>query len=180
MKHILALSVSGMLLVATSAAALAGNIEAGDRVEMAAVLQAPITPTQAVKIAESGGGRAYAYGMEANKRGHWYEVDVLRGGAKLQLRIDATTGKLLGSSAARGEDAQGAHTLDHSKLAFGEAIAQAERVGNGPALEASAAGLGESAHVDVDVIQDRGKRVAHYRVTLLDNRIRSALIGTDS
>ncbi|TAN04639.1 MAG: hypothetical protein EPN36_08020 [Rhodanobacteraceae bacterium] len=163
-----------------SSVALAGHIEAGDHMEMAAVLKAPVTPTQAVKIAESGGGTAYGYGMEANRHGHWYEVDVLRGGDRLMLRIDATTGKVLGSAPARGEDAQGAHALAGSGLTFGEAIAQAERVGNGPALEADSAGHGSNAHVDVDVIQNQGKRVAHYRVSMHDGQLHSTLTGTDS
>ncbi|MGH8183145.1 MAG: PepSY domain-containing protein [Rhodanobacteraceae bacterium] len=174
------MAIALALGVGASSVALAGHIEAGDHMEMAAVLKAPITPTQAVKIAESGGGSAYGYGMEANPRGHWYEVDVLRGGAKLLLRIDATTGKVLGSAPAHGEDAQGAQALVGSKLTFGEAIAQAERVGNGPALEADSAGHGGNAHVDVDVIQNHGQRVAHYRVTMHDSQIHSALTGTDS
>ncbi|MGH8124284.1 MAG: PepSY domain-containing protein [Rhodanobacteraceae bacterium] len=163
-----------------SLVALAGDIEAGDHMEMAAVLKAPVTPTQAVKIAESGGGTAYGYGMEANQHGHWYEVDVLRGGAKLLLRIDASSGKVLGSSVAHGEDAQGAHALTGSKLTFGQAIAKAERVGHGPALEADSAGHGDSAHVDVDVIQNHGRRVAHYRVSMHNGQVRSILTGSDS
>ncbi|TAM94695.1 MAG: hypothetical protein EPN40_11510 [Rhodanobacteraceae bacterium] len=180
MKRTLSTSAAGMLLAATGVAALAGNIEAGDRVEMAAVLEAPVTPTEAVKIAESGGGHAYGYGMEANQHGHWYEVDVLRGDAKLELRIDAATGKVLGSSAARGEDAQGSHALAGSRLTFGEAIAQAERAGNGPALEANAAGRGERAHVDVDIIQDRGRRIAHYRISMQGGGLHATLTGSDT
>src|SRR6185437_16871910 len=76
-------TIALVLGAGVTTAALAGHIEAGDRMEMAAVLKAPITPTQAVKIAESGGGHAFGYGMEANQHGHWYEVSVLRGGAKL-------------------------------------------------------------------------------------------------
>ncbi|MGH8125525.1 MAG: PepSY domain-containing protein, partial [Rhodanobacteraceae bacterium] len=174
------LAIALALGVGVTTVALAGHIEAGDRMEMAAVLKAPVTPTRAVKIAESGGGRAYGYGMEANRHGHWYEVDVLRGGAKLDLRIDATTGKVLGSSAASGEDAQGARALDGSQLNFGEAIALAERVGKGPALEADSAGHGVKAHVDVDVIQDHGRRVAHYRVSMHNGQMRSTLTGSDS
>jgi hypothetical protein len=172
------------ILVATlamgmTAAAFAGSIEPGDHLEMAAVLKSPVTPTQAVRIAEAGGGRAYGYGMEATHHGHWYEVDVLRGDARLELRIDATSGKVLGSSPAGGEDAQGAHALDANKLTFGEAIAQAERVGNGPALEANATGGGDKAYVKVDVIQDRGKRIAHYHVSMRGNQIETTLTGTD-
>jgi hypothetical protein len=115
--------------------------------------------------------------MEATPHGHWYEVDVLRGDARLELRIDATTGKVLGSSPARGEDARGAHALDGSRLTFGEAIAQAERIGNGPALEANATGRGDKAHVDVDVIQDHGKRIAHYHVSMRGGRIETAVTG---
>jgi hypothetical protein len=180
MKHLLTLSIAVALLTVTSAVALAGSIEPGDHMEMAAVLKAPVTPTRAVQIAEAGGGRAYGYGMEANPHGHWYEVAVLRGGAKLELRIDATTGKLLGSGPARGEDAQGAHALAGSKLAFGEAIAAAERVGQGPALEADAAGRGSTAHVEVDVIQNHGARIAHYKVTMRNGQIHAVETGSDS
>ncbi|HET7592192.1 MAG TPA: PepSY domain-containing protein [Rhodanobacteraceae bacterium] len=168
------------LAIGMTAAALAGSIEPGDHLEMAAVLKAQVTPTQAVKIAEAGGGRAYGYGMEATRRGHWYEVEVLRGDAKLELRIDATSGKVIGSRPAHGEDARGAHALDGNKLTFGEAIAQAERVGNGPALEANAAGHGNKAHVEVDVIQDHGKRIAHYHVSMLGGQVKTTLTGTDA
>jgi len=179
-RALLSRTLVATLVLATTAAAFAGSIEAGDRLEMAAVLKSPVTPAQAVKIAEAGGGRAYGYGMEATSHGHWYEVDVLRGNARLDLRIDATTGKVLGSSPARGEDAHGAHALDGSKLTFAEALAQAERAGNGPALEANATGHGDTAHVDVDVIQDHGQRIAHYRVSMHGGRIETAMTGADS
>jgi len=174
------LAIATAFAIAFSSTASAGRIEAGDHMEMAAVLKAPVAPVQAVRIAESGGGTAFTCGMEANPRGHGYEVSVLRGGSKRLLRIDASTGKVLRSGPARGEDAQGAQSLAGSKLAFGEAIAQAERVGHGPALEANAAGRGTTAHVDVDVIQDQGRRIAHYRVTLHNGQIQSTLTGSDT
>lgn len=180
MARILSRTLIATLVLAATATAFAGGIEPGDHLEMAAVLKSPVTPIQAVKIAEAGGGRAYGYGMEATGRGHWYEVDVLRGDARLELRIDATTGKLLGSGPARGEDARGAHALDGGGLGFAAAIAQAERVGNGPALEASAAGRGDSAHVDVDIIQAGGSRIAHYRVSMRGSRVETTLTGTDA
>jgi hypothetical protein len=171
-------SLVATLALGMTAAALAGSIETGDHLEMAAVLRSTVTPTQAVKIAEAGGGRAYGYGMEATRHGHWYEVDVLRGDARLELRIDATSGKVLGNSPARGEDAHGAYALDGNRLTFGEAIAQAERVGKGPALEANATGRGDKAYVDVDVIQDHGKRVARYHVSMHGGQIKISLTGT--
>lgn len=180
MRYALSRTIVTSLALAVAAAAFAGSIEPGDHMEMAAVLSAPITPTQAVKIAEKDGGHAYGYGMEANHHGHWYEVDVLRGGSKLDIRVNASSGKVLGSSPARGEDAQGAHALDGSKLTFGEAIAQAERIGHGPALEANAAGHGAKAYVDVDVIQDHGKRVGHYHVSMHNGQIGTVMTGTDS
>ena len=180
MTRVLSRTLIAALAFGMTAAALAGSIEPGDRLEMAAVLESPVTPVQAVKIVEAGGGRAYGYGMEATQRGHWYEVDVLRGDARLELRIDAKTGKVLGSSAARGEDAHGAHALDGSKLTFGEAMAQAERAGNGPALEANAAGHGDKARVDVDIIQGHGKRIAHYRVSMRGGQVETTMIGTDA
>lgn len=180
MTHALSRVLFATFAIGMASAACAGGIEPGDRLEMAAVLKAPITPTHAVRIAEAGGGRAYRFGMEAASHGHWYEVDVLRGNARLELRIDASTGKLLGSGPARDKDAHGAHVLDGSVLAFGEAIAHAERVGNGPALEANASGHVGNAHVDVDVIQEHGKRLAHYRVSMHGGQITATLTGTDA
>jgi hypothetical protein len=180
MTRALSRTLVATLAIGMTAAALAGSIEPGDHLEMAAVLKSPVTPTQAVKIAEAGGGRAYGYGMEATHHGHWYEVDVLRGDARLELRIDATSGKVLGSSPARGEDAHGAHALDGNQLTFGEALAQAERVGKGPALEANATGHGDKAQVDVDIIQDHGRRIAHYRVSMHGGQTRTTLTGTDA
>lgn len=180
MQHALTHALVTALALATATMALAGSIEAGDQLEMAAVLKAPITPTKAVQIAERGGGRAFTYGMEAIPSGHWYEISVLRGSDKLLLKIDAESGKLISSSPARGDDAHGAHALDASRLAFGEAIAIAERVGDGPALEAGAAGQGDLAHVDVDVIQNHGKRIAHYRVHMSGGKPVATLTGSDS
>ena len=180
MTRALSRTLVATLAIGMTAAALAGSIEPGDHLEMSAVLKSPVTPTQAVKIAEAGGGRAYGYGMEATHHGHWYEVDVLRGDARLELRIDATSGKVLGSSPARGEDVHGAHALDGNTLTFGEAIAQAERVGKGPALEANATGSGDKAYVDVDVIQDHGKRIAHYHVSMHGGHVKTTLNGTDA
>lgn len=145
---------------------------------MTAVTHAAITPDRAIRIAENSGGRAYGYGMEATRNGEWYEVDVLRGGAELEVRIDPATGKILGSSAARGEDAEGANALGRGKLTFRVAVAKVEQAGHGRALEASAAGHGNDAHVDVDVIQ--GKRIAHYRVSMQRGQIRTRLTGTSS
>lgn len=180
MTRVSSRTLVAVLAIGMASAAFAGSIEPGDHLEMAAVLKSSITPTQAVRIAEVGGGHAYGYGMEANQHGHWYEVDVLRGDARLELRIDATTGKVLGSSPAHGEDARGAHALDRSRLTFGEAIGEAERAGNGPALEANAAGNGDKAHVEVDIIQEHGKRIAHYRVSMHAGQVETALTGTDA
>lgn len=118
--------------------------------------------------------------MEAVHNDQWHEVDVLRGDAKLELRSDAGTGKLLGSGPAIGEDLQNVHALDGSKLTFSEAIAHAERVGNGPALEANSAGHGDCACVDVGIIRNHGKQVAHYQVSMRGGRIHATLTGTDS
>ncbi|HJP99599.1 MAG TPA: PepSY domain-containing protein [Rhodanobacteraceae bacterium] len=164
--------------LAITVPAFAGSIGHEDRMEMAAVAQAPVTPNHAIRIAETGGGTAYGYGMEATHGAQWYEVDVLRGGAKLEVRIDPATGKVLGSSAAKGEDAEGANALDRGKLSFSEAVAKAEKAGHGRALEASAAGHGANAHVDVDVIQ--GKSIAHYRVSIQNGQIRTRVTGTSS
>lgn len=180
MQHAMTRAFALSLGLAVVVAATAGSIEAGDRLEMAAVLKAPVTPARAVRIAEAGGGNAYGYGMEANRHGHWYEVLVLRGGAKLLVKVDADTGRVIDSSAARREDAQGAQALDGSGLSLGEAIAHAERVGGGPALEADAAGRGDAAHVDVDIVQNAGKQVAHYRVSRKNGQLQVVRTGLDS
>lgn len=166
------------LSLALGLPALAGTIAHEDRMEMAAVTHAAITPDHAIRIAEDSGGVAYGYGMEATRNGQWYEVDVLRAGAKLAVRIDPATGKLLRSSAAKGEDAEGANALYRSGLTFREAVTKAEQAGHGRALEASAAGHGNDAHVDVDVIQ--GRSVAHYRVSIHNGQIRARMTGTSS
>ena len=170
------IGMAAMMMVCVAAAGAAG-MEAGDRAEMAAVLKAPVTPTKAVHIAEQGGGRAYAFGMEVARGKQWYEVDVLRGDAKLELRVDPVSGKVLGSAAARGEDAQGAHALDGSALTLAEAVAQAEHSGNGPALEAGAGGHGADAHVSADIIH--GGRLLHYRVSMRDGQIVAVQTGAE-
>lgn len=181
MKRNAALALASALALSLALPVFAGTIPHEDRLEMAAVTQAPITPNHAVEIAESGGGTAYGYGMESTRNGHsWYVVDVLRGGSKLAVRIDPSDGKILGSSPATGEGADGSNSLEGSKLTFKEAIAKAEQAGHGRALEANAVGHGHDAHVNVDVIQNHGKRIAHYRVSMHDGRIGTTVMGTDS
>lgn len=174
-KHVL---VFALALAATTASA--AGIDAGDRAEMAAVLKASITPAKALEIAQSDGSRAFALGLETAGNGGYYEVSILRNHAKLVLHIDANSGKVLSSGAARGEEGQGAEALVGAKFTFADAIVQAELAGGGPALEASAGGRGEQAHVDVDIIQGRGARIAHYRVSIQAGKWQVSLIGTQS
>lgn len=129
--------------------------------------------------AANGGGTPYGYGMESTRRGqNWYFVNLLRDGAPVEVRIDPATGKVLRSSAATGEAAKGANALKGSKLTLREAVAKAERAGNGRALEAGAAGQGSSAYVDVDVIQ--GHTIAHYRVSMRKGRVHVVKTATST
>jgi len=155
-----------LTVVSISAAA---QMDAEDRAEAAAVVKAPITPTQAVQIAEQSGGRAYALGMESSRHGNWYEVEVLRNNVPTEVRISPVSGKVLGSSKAHGEDAADAHALDRSKLTLTAAIARSERAGNGTAMEATSMGNGDHARVIVDIVKD--KRVTHYRVWMSNNHM---------
>lgn len=152
-------------------AAAAQGLNAEDRAEAAAVVKAPVTPTKAIQIAEQGGDHAYAFGMESTKRGNWYEVEVLHGDTPSEVRIDPASGKMLGTAKARGKDAAGAHALDGSQMTLAAAIAQAERAGNGTAMEATAEGAGKNAHVIVDVVH--GKAISHYRVSMTNGQIHS-------
>lgn len=172
--------VALMLALATSGLALAGRIGPDDRLEIAAVQRASVIPTAAVRTAEATGGTAYGFGMEVEGARHWYKVNLLRGGDKVQVRIDDASGRVLGSAPARGEDAQGARALSGSGLTLGTAVAHAERAGKGPALEADAGGSGARAWVDVDVIQDHGRRVAHYRVSMHGKTLAVKLTGSDT
>lgn len=166
------LMIAIALALGATTVAAAAELDAEDRAEAAAVVHASVTPTHAVQIAEQEGGRAYALGFEATRHGNWYEVEVLRNHAPTEVRIDPSSGRILGTSKAKGEDAKGAHALDHSKLSLSMALAQAERVGNGTAMEATSMGSGANAHVIVDVVQ--GRNVAHYRVSMHDGQIKAA------
>lgn len=179
MKSKPTIALASCLSLALAVPALAVGIAHEDRMEMTAVMQAAITPDHAIRIAENGDGTAYAYGMESTQSGqNWYEVDVLRGGSKLAVRIDPATGKVLRSNPATGEGAEGSDALQGSKVSFSEAVAMAERAGNGRALEANAAGRGRNAYVDVDVIQ--GKTIAHYRVSMRNGQMQARVTGTSS
>jgi len=163
-------SIAFALGVATVSAA--SGVDAEDRAEAAAVVKAPVTPTKAVQIAERDGGRAYALGMESTRKGNWYEVEVLRNDTPTEVRIDPVSGRVLGSSKAHGEDAANARALDKSNLTLSAAIAQAERTGNGSAMEATSMGSGDNANVIVDIV--RGKQISHYRVSMVDGQIRAS------
>lgn len=167
------LMIAVALALGASTVVAAAQLDAEDRAEAAAVVHAPVTPTHAVQIAEQDGGRPYALGFESGKQGNWYEVEVLRNRQPMEVRIDPQTGKVLGTSKAKGEDTKGAHALDHSKLSLSMAVGQAERVGNGTAMEATSMGSGADAHVVVDVVQ-QDQKVAHYRVSMHDGQIKAA------
>lgn len=180
MRPIVLQLATAAFAAAALAPAFAGHIDPDDRREIAAARQATVIPTQAVRAAEATGGMAYGFGMEVEGTRHWYKVNLLRGADKVQVRIDATTGKVLGSAPARGEDAQGAHALAGSGLSLAAAVAHAEREGNGPALEADVGKAGDHVYVDVDVIQAQGRRVAHYRVTTQGKALIVTLTGSDT
>lgn len=165
------LVIAVALAVGASTVVAAAGLDAEDRAEAAAVVHASVTPTHAVQIAEQGGGQAYALGFESSKQGNWYEVEVLRNSTPTEVKIDPSSGKVLGTSKAKGEDTKGAHALAQSKLTLANAVAQAERDGNGTAMEATSMGSGANAHVIVDVVQ--GKAVAHYRVSMNNGQIQT-------
>ena len=164
------------LALGVGAVAIAGEMDAEDRAEAAAVVHASVTPMRAVQIAERGGGRPYAFGFESGKQGNWYEVQVLRNHTPMEVRIDPDSGKVLGTSNATGEDTKGAHAFDQSKLTLATAVAQAEHDGNGTAMEATSMGSGAKAYVIVDVVQ-QGLKVAHYRVSLRNGQIEARRTG---
>lgn len=164
----LVIAIALALGISTVAAASSG-MTAEDRAEAAAVVHASVTPTHAIQIAEQAGGRAYALGFESSKRGNWYEVEVLLNDAPTEVRIDPTSGKVLGTSKATGEGAKGAHALDQNKLTLAAAVTQAEHTGHGTAMEATSMGSGTNAYVIVDVVQ--GRNVAHYRVSMRNGQI---------
>lgn len=167
-RHTMVTAALALSLGAATFCAAAG-VNAEDRAEAAAVGKASVSPTRAVQIAEQAGGRAYAFGMESTPHANWYEVEVLRNNQPTEVRIDPMSGKVFGTSKARGADVSGAHALDGSALTLGAAIGQAERMGNGTAMEATSLGRGDTAHVIVDVVQ--GKTIAHYRASMTAGQI---------
>ncbi|MGH8191640.1 MAG: hypothetical protein ACREP2_09360 [Rhodanobacteraceae bacterium] len=176
---------SKLVITAAIAAALgfaslqasAAQTDPGEHAEAMATRSAKITPTRAVTIAERGGGTAYGFGMESQGSGHWYEVDMLRHGHPMVVRIDSNSGHVLGSSPARGDDKAGAHALDHANLKLGPAIATAERAAHNPAMEANATGSGASAAVIVDISAPRG--IQHYKVTGQGGQLHATRIAHD-
>lgn len=157
--------------------AFAGTTDPGESAEAAATRRAVISPTRAIALAEKGGGTVYGFGMESERSGHWYEVDILRHGTPTIVRIDSASGRVLGTSRARGEDATGAHALDGSALQLGAAVAAAERKAKGPAMEATPVGAGTTAAVIVDIAGAQG--MEHYRVSMENGKLRIVKIARD-
>lgn len=142
----------------------AAHADASEAAEISAVAKARITPIEAVRLAEKhGGGRAYGMGLEVARLGIWYEVQMNVKGRPMVARIDPHSGALLGIEPARGDDRNGARTLDGRKIDLTQAIRAAEAHAHGRALEAGPEGTGASAHYDVDVVGAGGK-VRHLSV----------------
>ena len=136
---------------------------AGEAGEIAAITAARITPTRAIAIAEGRThGRAFGMGLEVAPSGTWYEVQLNVGGKPMLARVAPESGRFLGIAAARGEDADGLHSLDGRPLTLAGAITAAERHAGGRALEAGPYGKGRDAHYDVDVV--KAGAVSHWSV----------------
>ena len=137
--------------------------DAGEAGEIAAVASARITPTHAIAIAEGRShGRAFGMGLEVAKSGTWYEVQLNVKGKPMLARVAPDSGRFLGIAPARGEDADGLHSLDGHPLTLAGAITAAERHAGGRALEAGPYGKGPGAHYDVDVV--KAGAVSHWSV----------------
>lgn len=158
------LAAAVALGLALAGAAGSAHADASEAAEIAAVSKATITPLAALAKAEQHtGGHAYGLGLEVARHGTWYEVQMNVRNRPMVARIDPHSGAFLGISPARGEDRNGAHTLDGRRIDLGMAIRAAETTSHGRAMEAGPEGHGAAAHWDVDVVQ-AGGRLAHLSI----------------
>lgn len=130
--------------------------------EIAAVLGAKTSITQAIAIAErQSGGRAMKIGVEKKNGAFLYEVKTVSKDRITEVVIDPASGKVVGTEGEgliarmfNGEDQDELAKLDASPTTLAAAIATAERQIGGQAIEASVDDEDNTVRFEVEVARD--------------------------
>ena len=125
---------AAVVLATTTAAALAagGTLSAKD----SALQQSRFDAVQAVDIAvQKVGGAAESVGFKHKNGSSYFEVDVIAGNQKHEVKIDAASGQVLGSKAENDSDSDSAQ-LQQAGISLRQAVSAAVAKTGGVAKEA--------------------------------------------
>jgi len=133
-----------------------------EHAEIAAVRAASVAPEHAIKVAESAtGGHALGFGYERDSSTNAYEVTVSTSSGLQLIRINPQSGaveaKIPQSSDAMAGDGLPANALDRAANApepLTGAVAAAEQMAGGRALEANYVRRPGGMSIDVDVARE--------------------------
>jgi len=145
------------MLLFTAGAALAEHETKAEKIAGAQAAKVPLS--EAIALAErASGGKVAKIEIDREEGAFAYEVKTLGSGGKVQLLVDAATGKVLRNDRkdASGKERTTATRLASAKTTLRQAVESAERQGAGKAI---AAGFEEeSGHggavFEVDVARD--------------------------
>lgn len=158
MASVLAIGTLGGAYAASSN----GQAGAKEQSEVAAVLAAPTSLSDAVRIAEKNAdGKAFEAAMEDEDGRNLYEIAILSGDNVTEFAIDPATGNILESEeegllADLMRDDEELAALGKTKADLLSVIATAEQAAGGKAMEAEIDDESASPAFDVEVAQVDG------------------------
>ncbi len=135
------------------------NRESDDeRLEVEAVLSAPISLAEAIRAVEATGvGRAVQAGAEAEDGLVYYAITTVEGDDTSEWFVDMTTARMSADIEQEGDGEHDGFTPDSDLTSLPEAIEVAKSLGGGAALEAEYEYEDGAARVVVEVVLPSGE-----------------------
>ena len=164
MRHpkIIPAALAALIALGGTSVAFAANGEHENGQEIAAVLGAKTSLSQAIATAEQNGGRAMKIGAEEKKGAYLYEVKVLSKNKVTEMFIDSATGQVvkirnegLIEKLFDREDRDELAKLTTSPTTLAAAVATAEQQVGGKAIEAGVEDKDGNIVFKVDVAKDK-------------------------
>jgi uncharacterized membrane protein YkoI len=164
MRHpkIIPAALAALIALGGTSVAFAATGEHENGQEIAAVLGAKTSLSQAIATAEQNGGRAMKIGVEEKKGAYLYEVKVLSKNKVTEMFIDSATGQVV-KTRNEGlieklfdrEDRDELAKLTTSPTTLAAAVATAEQQVGGKAIEAGVEDKDGNIVFKVDVAKDK-------------------------
>ena len=150
-----ALAAAGVLVLMGASGAASDD---EDKARAEALAKASITLAEAVNRAEAKtGGKAVEAELEVEKDALFFEVETLKEGVRIEVKIDARTGEVIATEVEKdkkGKAAGLAEALKTATVSLAGVIVQAESAAGGKAVEAELEVEKERSVFEVSILKD--------------------------